>query len=91
VGQAKRLNGLLKMRPGVPIYAFRYKLVPTQMKNDQGTWYIFAVQPGGVLTDKAIYDAARDVFQQVKNKDVTFDRGVADAPPVAEEAPAGEM
>jgi hypothetical protein len=78
INHAKRLNAYLRLRPGVPIYAFRYELKPVQMKNDQGTWFLFAVHPAGIVTEDQ-YKAAKEMFQQIKLKDIAFDRGVVDA------------
>lgn len=69
---AMKLNGLLRIKP-VPIFACRYRLRPTMMKNDQGSWFVFSVQQAGFL-DEASYKRAEAAFNFFKEKTVEFDR-----------------
>jgi len=81
---ARKLNGVLRSRyktpgtagPGVsiPIFARRFRLVPSQFKNDQGAWYLFVVQSAGIVQDAETYGIAEQAFDAVKLKTINFAR-----------------
>ena len=43
-----------------PTYSHIYKLKTVQMSNDKGTWFGWDVEKVGPVTDKGIYDMAKN-------------------------------
>jgi hypothetical protein len=76
---AMRLNTLINIKP-VPVFACRYQLTSTQMKNDQGTWYVFSVRQNGFV-DEETYKKAEALFETIKEKAVEFDKSAPEETP----------
>lgn len=78
IKSALRLNALLRLKP-IPIFAGRYQLVPSKMKNDMGTWFIFTVKQNGFVS-KEEYALAESSFETWKDKEVPFDQQAGEDP-----------
>jgi len=84
IGEARRLNGLIRVKP-CPIFACFYELTSMQQKNDQGAWYQFTVKPAGFV-DQDTYKKVERLFEQFKKKEVAFETTPQSADPDAPDA-----
>jgi hypothetical protein len=48
-----------------PTYSHIYKLKTVQMSNDKGTWFGWDVSQVGPVSDKSIYDTAKNFAERV--------------------------
>jgi len=70
-GAAKALNTFLSLRKG-PAFATTFKVSAAERTNDQGPFYIFAVQPGKPV-DKDTYEFAAGLYDSLAGREVAVD------------------
>jgi hypothetical protein len=63
-----------------PTYSHIYKLKTVQMSNDKGTWFGWDVSQVGPVSDKSIYDTAKNFAERVS-------AGEVEAKPETQEEP----
>jgi len=73
---AKTLNTLMTMATNENTFDRVYELIPTQTKNNLGTWAIFGVRLVGMLEDEATYRMAQQLYASVKDRELAPDETV---------------
>ena len=58
-----------------PTYSHIYNLKTVQMSNDKGTWFGLDVTKVGPVTDKSIYDIAKNFAERVNKGEVQAKHG----------------
>jgi len=58
-----------------PTYSHIYNLKTVQMSNDKGTWFGWDVAKAGPVTDKSIYDIAKNFAGKVGKGEVQAKHG----------------
>jgi hypothetical protein len=53
-----------------PTYSHIYKLKTVQMSNDKGTWFGWDVSQVGPVSDKGVYDMAKNFGERVSAGDI---------------------
>lgn len=72
---AKRLNGLIKFKASkIPIFGWKYKMVPTLEQSPKGTYSVFRVDNAGLIQDGELYAFLRSSFNAIKNKEIKIER-----------------
>lgn len=74
---AAALNGLLKTR-NAPTFAGKYVLTSGNKTNSKGTFKVHVIQNAGWL-DKETFDFAQNVYDGLKDKEISINREAADA------------
>ena len=64
-----------------PTYSHIYNLKTVQMSNDKGTWFGWDVEKGGPVTDKSIYDMAKNFATSVGKGEIVAKHGSEDSAP----------
>jgi len=70
-------TGFIKMRqPPAPIYAGLYTMTIKTEKNDQGTFGVWVPENSGYITDRKLYERAKEFHFGIQGKEYTVDREV---------------
>ena len=64
-----------------PTYSHIYNLKTVQMSNDKGTWFGWDVEKVGPVTDKSIYDMAKNFATSVGKGEIVAKHGSEDSAP----------
>ena len=64
-----------------PTYSHIYNLKTVQMSNDKGTWFGWDVEKVGPVTDKSIYDMAKNFATSVGKGEIGAKHGAEDSAP----------
>ena len=58
-----------------PTYSHIYNLKTVQMSNDKGTWFGWDVAKVGPVTDKSVYDIAKNFAERVGKGEIQAKHG----------------
>lgn len=82
---AKGLISMAKYGPAarLPLYGWRYQLSTTEEQNQKGRYYVYRVLPLGPVTDRALYDRAKALYDSMHRYVIEPEAPREDAAPTA--------
>lgn len=82
---ARQLNALIKMS-SAPLFGKQYTLTTVPAKNQKGEFFVFHIKQAGFVQDKATFDVAAAVFEQIRDREIKIDRENEELDPDAPDA-----